>query len=322
MSLSWYFNMANLLHWEREASRKYRLRVANQNDGNEPMTSRSPGHRSSVLGRPVDWPSGDCRHSERPHWRASRIEFQSTADRSIWPSYRARPMMQPNSVLRHQVADVVQRRHAAGGDHGQAARPRPGPPAPPRSARRACRRGRCRCRRSRTAASWRTRGPRRGPTPRTSSASRGWRPCRRGRRGRGRSASGYAWAICRTQAGSCRARVPRTTRATPSSSVASMSASVRSPPPTWHGTSTASTIRRMTSPLTGLPALAPSRSTRWRARAPSDTQRRAMADRVVAEDGLLGVIALLEPDALAAAQVDRRQDQHGVSSVRDGVRSV
>ena len=56
-----------------------------------------------------------------------------------------------------------------------------------------------------------------------------------------------------------------------------MSASVRRPPPTWHGTSTAWTIRRITSPLTGRPSLAPSRSTRCRARAPSPTQRRAMA---------------------------------------------
>ena len=33
--------------------------------------------------------------------------------------------------------------------------------------------------------------------------------------------------------------------------------------------------------------------------------------RIVGEDGLLLVVALPEPDALAAAQIDRRPDLHG-----------
>ena len=38
--------------------------------------------------------------------------------------------------------------------------------------------------------------------------------------------------------------------------------------------------------------------------------------RIVGEDGLLLVVALPQPDALSAAQVDRRPDLHGTRSVR------
>jgi hypothetical protein len=39
-------------------------------------------------------------------------------------------------------------------------------------------------------------------------------------------------------------------------------------------------------------------------------------DRVVAEDGLTLVVALLEADALAASNVDRRYHFHGTSPLR------
>jgi len=74
---------------------------------------------------------------------------------------------------------------------------------------------------------------------------------------------------------SWKAAVPTTARSAPVRSASRTASTVRSPPPYCTGTPVPATIRRRCSSDRGSPALAPSRSTTWRMRAPASTQLRA-----------------------------------------------
>ena len=110
--------------------------------------------------------------------------------------------------------------------------------------------------------------------------------------------------------GSRSAAVPITTRSAPASSTAATDSASRSPPPTWIGHSTAAAIRRTASRFCGAPALAPSRSTTCRNSRPFAGPARGRVDRVGVVGGLALVVALQQPHRLAAADVDRRVEDH------------
>ena len=99
--------------------------------------------------------------------------------------------------------------------------------------------------------------------------------------------------MSRNQSGRLSAEVPSTSRDRPSSRSDSIVASSRMPPPSSHSMSTAARMARTAARLTGLPARAPSRSTRCRCWAPSRCELAGDAGGVVGEDGLAGVVALL-----------------------------
>ena len=85
--------------------------------------------------------------------------------------------------------------------------------------------------------------------------------------------------------------MPSTTRATPPPRSSSTSASVRTPPPVWTGTSTAAASASTSGRLTGRPVRAASRSTTWSQGAPAAAKRRGQLDRV-AVAGLAVEVAL------------------------------
>ncbi len=111
-------------------------------------------------------------------------------------------------------------------------------------------------------------------------------------------------------AGSCSALVPMTTRLIPQERTSAISRSERKPPPSWHGTPLASTMARMRGAVHRLafpgaveiddvqdigPVLHPAARHRG---------------GIGVKDGLLLIIALPQPDTLAAAQVDRGKNLH------------
>src|SRR3569623_1268781 len=79
---------------------------------------------------------------------------------------------------------------------------------------------------------------------------------------------GKSFAAPRTNSGSSSAALPLTPRDPPRSNQPSPDSRVRLPPPSWTWPGKASRIARTASPLTQLPAKAPSRSTTWRNSAP------------------------------------------------------
>ena len=114
---------------------------------------------------------------------------------------------------------------------------------------------------------------------------------------------GWRRQASRTRTGSLRAAVPRTIRATPASSQASRVAASRMPPPSWQGMRTAERIASTARRFMGLPAKAPSRSTRWsHPRRPRRSAR--LVGGIAAVDRGLPHLATAQPHDCALLQID------------------
>ena len=144
-------------------------------------------------------------------------------------------------------------------------------------------------------------------------ASRRWppgRPWRRCPRRSGRETSGRQLS---NQAGSRKARVPRTTRATPQrKGLGNVLLGAQA------AAELARHAGRLDDPADAVaidrPAVAgPVEVHEMEKLRPLADPALRHGGRVVAEDGFLRVVALPQPDALAASQVDGREDEHRVS---------
>ena len=108
---------------------------------------------------------------------------------------------------------------------------------------------------------------------------------------------------------SARAAVPITTRSTPASKRASAASRLRTPPPVCTGRARPPQWpqRRRGSPAR---RCGPRRGRRRDPAGSCISEGERLGDRIVAIDGLLAVVALVEPDALAVPEIDGGKQVH------------
>ena len=117
------------------------------------------------------------------------------------------------------------------------------------------------------------------------------------------------------------AAVPTITRSAPARSASRTASTVRSPPPYCTGTPVPATIRRRWSIDAGAPGLgAVEVDDVQEARAGVDPRLRGL-ERIVVVDGLVLEAAVRQPHRLAAADVDRRVEDHAATRTPTKLRS-